>query len=67
MCGFLWTGKIFSGTENKDEGQRKEAVGKEQWCEQVIGCRNSCSGTMMAQDRNTVSIEIYKQAPTYHH
>lgn len=67
MCGFLWTGKIFSGTENKDEGQRKEAVGKEQWCEQVIGCRNSCSGTMMAQDRNTASIEIYKQAPTYHH
>lgn len=27
---FFWSSKIFSGTENKDEGQRKEAAGKKQ-------------------------------------
>lgn len=36
---FFWSGEIFSGIENKDEGQRMEAVGKEQCCEEVTGFR----------------------------
>lgn len=51
MEAFFWSGRIFSGIENKDKGQQKEAVGKEQWQEEV-------TGTEMAEDRNTVSAGI---------
>lgn len=41
MEAFFWSGKIFSGIENKNEGQRMATVGKEKWCEEVKRLRGA--------------------------